>query len=1189
MTTGLDVVATAATGALAKQAVEILSQGGKGFFGWVGGGKVSQSTQQAIYTASKQYVQNYTSRHGLLKVLGMREPISLESIYTTVQLLDSEGLRSFRSLEELEKAYREQERSFRNPKARRQAGITVANETQYLMVLGAPGSGKSTFLRQIGLKALKGKKIGEFQHPCIPVLIELKRLTDRKIDLQEIITQEFEICNWPSASRFVKQALEKGRLLILLDGLDEVPAAKFIQVTETIRDFVDRYDQNRYIISSRNANLQPFHRFTDVVLAEFDDEQIEQFIGNWFSVEADRQTKTAQRCWNLLNQSENKAAKELAQTPLLLTFLCLVYNRAQTFPSNRSQLYQKALQILLEEWAAEKRILRETIYEGLSVELEEVLLAELAYQGFVADRLFFSQSELVEQIKHFLAENLNAPKQLSGKKVLEAMAVQQGILVERAENVYSFSHLVLQEYLVALYISDHNLYSDVVTKKHLTHSTWREVFLLVSGLARWGADNFLLLIEQHSQQYIKKSKVELLLNLATQKAKNLELPIIPASKRAITLIFWLNKTTLDLDLDSLYSILYRLDHDFFEKMNMEIISSPKEEKYMILKLIEGLDDFTDLNPPLMPILNLSEGEKRALENYFYLILLLIRAKESATRVSPQVWSSIKDRMFLVESSSASLVLEKTQRFFEQAGATLSSNKNGKRLEIIDLPKELRISLPISVAITLDETIEQIIVRLSKEYIEILDGRSRNIVIIVYPKIPSTIDRLEISKVRLRDQLTVIPIPLAEIENALTNANICQAILTEYMRRYIETANFFDDRNSISDRIFFFGRLKLLDQLKDDLSRCQGIGLFGLRKSGKTSVINQLQFVMREYPVARIDLQKYNDLHYGADLFNSIIQQLQQIVDNDEDTVDMNFEEFPSGTPAAKVAVEFIQRICMLSERLKSAGFKMPIVCFLDEVERIFPMQQDPRERVEEFNACFGTLRVLSQEQRNLSILVADVYPDCNRTNQWPQEGVPSNPVFSFFKEIFLSPFSSERETIEMLTTIASFMGLELDRYIARGIHYESGGYPYISRQLTRALYQKRLISSEKVKVSNAKSLCIDWEDILFDFYELSNYFEESIWKDLSKRDSKITMKILVIFASQVDFNMEIEEKTLTSLLENDFTVGEIRKAANWLISVGLISRCENPKNISFQVLSLIFFRWLKMQLSEEEISTWKII
>ncbi|WP_235526597.1 hypothetical protein [Nostoc piscinale] len=60
---------------------------------WEGGGRglrffgktLDEKTQELIFAASKQYVQNYQERHGILKVLGMREPVTLESVYTAVQ------------------------------------------------------------------------------------------------------------------------------------------------------------------------------------------------------------------------------------------------------------------------------------------------------------------------------------------------------------------------------------------------------------------------------------------------------------------------------------------------------------------------------------------------------------------------------------------------------------------------------------------------------------------------------------------------------------------------------------------------------------------------------------------------------------------------------------------------------------------------------------------------------------------------------------------------------------------------------------------------------------------------------------------------------------------------------------------------------------------------------------------------
>ncbi|MGK7935158.1 MAG: NACHT domain-containing NTPase [Xenococcaceae cyanobacterium] len=248
------------------------------------------------------------------------------------------------------------------------------------------GAGKSTFLRRVGLEALKEDK-GKLNHNCIPVMLELKQFNTSTIDLVSAIAEEFKHFGFPPSKKFATKLLEQGKLLVLLDGLDEVPKDFTNAVMDAIDNLVTSYKQNRFIASCRIAayrsNLK--HDFQVIELADFDDKQIKQFITNWFSSELDKQTKTAEKCWETLNQENNKAAKELAQTPLLLTFLCLVYNRKQSFPPNRSRLYNKALDILLEEWAAEQRRQQEEIYQGLHTDLEKVMLAEIAYQGFGND------------------------------------------------------------------------------------------------------------------------------------------------------------------------------------------------------------------------------------------------------------------------------------------------------------------------------------------------------------------------------------------------------------------------------------------------------------------------------------------------------------------------------------------------------------------------------------------------------------------------------------------------------------------------------------------------------------------------------------------------------------------------------------------------------------------------------------
>jgi predicted NACHT family NTPase len=188
-------------------------------------------------------------------------------------------------------------------------------------------------------------------------------------------------------------------LLILLDGLDELPIKNLNEAIIQIQNFVDQYDKIASLPPVTAAYRSSFRRFTNVVLADFD-AQIEQFICNWFHSEADKEAGTAEKCWQLLQKKENKGAKELAHTPLLLTFLCLVYDSSQSFPDNRSVLYRKALRILLEEWASEKRILRDEIYQGLHTELEDTLIRNCLYQFRVRPAISLS-ARLLRKSKPF--------------------------------------------------------------------------------------------------------------------------------------------------------------------------------------------------------------------------------------------------------------------------------------------------------------------------------------------------------------------------------------------------------------------------------------------------------------------------------------------------------------------------------------------------------------------------------------------------------------------------------------------------------------------------------------------------------------------------------------------------------------------------------------------------------------------
>ncbi len=706
------------------------------------GSDLDQKTKKLIYQASKQYILNYQKRYNRLRVLGMPQPVNLDDIYTEVQCLQPGDIRNFESITALEENYRHNgSRRLTNEKSARENGITIANQYTHLMILGQPGAGKSTFLRKIGLEALKGES-GKIQGEFIPVLLELKQFTTNKVDIYNIIEEEFRSCQLPLVKEFTNQLLRQGKLLLLLDGLDEVPNKNFELVIDKIQDFVQQYKQNKFIISCRTAAYrQKFNNFKEFIIADFNDQQIQQFIKNWFYSEVDKQLGTDQKCWNKINSEE--ATKELARTPLLLTFLCLEYDESQDLPKNRATLYGNALYILLRKWAAEKRLPKEAIYNQMGIDLEKIMLAEIAYHNFAADKLFFSQQEVLNQIQKFLSGNDNARKDLDLGKILDAITIEQGILVERARDVYSFSHLTLQEYLTAQYIDDHRLVEKLVTE-HLIDQRWKEVFLLVAGVMRGGADDLLLLMEKKAQSYINTRKLKALLKWAEQVTVGSQSDYKPVGKRAVAIAYANANAIANANANAVaiaivnanaiaivnananaiayananaiayanananaiaYAIIYANTYAYaitnaitYDITNanpyaiaiantnaitasIEYIQEVKKSKIynhklnltaLLTKLTTIQATIPDSSQPakvhrdfaksLITILlksfnltpkmvNLSQEEITALNNFLYANYLIIQCKEAAVRVSPKTWEAIEGRMLLLTNNN----------------------------------------------------------------------------------------------------------------------------------------------------------------------------------------------------------------------------------------------------------------------------------------------------------------------------------------------------------------------------------------------------------------------------------------------------------------------------------------------------------------------------------------------------------
>ena len=675
-----------------------------------------EEVRSRFHRPTEQYVDSYLRRHGRIQILRMSRAISITELYTRVRIIDPEIIESFESSEILQKNYLNSKyRSFNKKNLETENGIEVANAEQFLCVLGGPGIGKTTFLKKIGLEALLSNQ-GSYKHTKIPVLLELKHFANPESKLKDAIIKEFDISGFSNAPEFTDRRLEDGNLLVLLDGLDEVPSNNFNKVITAINDLSNQYSNNRFMVSCRTKAYKTYFKgFRNVLITEYDEDQMYHCIRNWFFADTklnkEQKKNYVEDCWKQLQDFKSIGTKELSQTPLLLTFICLVYRRNRTIIKDRAQLYTQALDILLKEWAEEKYLEGSwEIYKDLHLRLEKDLLAEIAYEGFKEDKLFFEKKELAVYITSFLSDNLNAPKSLDAGAVIDAMAIQQGIFVERSKDVFTFSHLTLQEFLCAEHIFQWNLQEQIVDK-YAIDDRWTEVFILLTGLMGRAAIKLLMELEKRINKYCDNPKINKWLNWVETQTENSKSNSSSEIKRIFTLVFLLDLFTLFMYNSSSSFSNLKLSNKALEiarfydtKMVIDLEQGRTDEKARAKDNMLGLyvdyalsstkflremflvepsklrilnrflinlsqDNQNDINTDLSDndvykinskisssldipsqFLDFSEKDIQDISDYLTTCLLMINCSKEAHVVSTKMWEAIKQRMFLPQNT-----------------------------------------------------------------------------------------------------------------------------------------------------------------------------------------------------------------------------------------------------------------------------------------------------------------------------------------------------------------------------------------------------------------------------------------------------------------------------------------------------------------------------------------------------------
>ena len=350
------------------------------------------------------------------------------------------------------------------------------------LVEGSPGIGKTTFCLKLAYDSTHGKIPTECSFPKFEFVLLLKcRDIDGNIMdtiREQLLPRDIEEKIVEKLLHFLKDIHNQERILIILDGLDELPEKSRHHVDELLHRRIFPFC---YVLATsrqeRGIEARKYFVF-DIHL------EIKGYTESDAIVYVRRHFKTigqSPKGERLIEEmQQNTFLNALQNNPLNLLLLCVVYEDYEgKLPSSRTELYQVIVQCLLRRYCAKRnqRAPRNDIALEKKFEKEILALGELAWICLLSDRYGFRESELDEfegRYPGMVARELGL---LYKEECLKRL---------KPEHEYCFLHKTFQEYVAAAYIAeklvneqfnvfDHFPFAVLVTK-------YPQVFIFVSGM-----------------------------------------------------------------------------------------------------------------------------------------------------------------------------------------------------------------------------------------------------------------------------------------------------------------------------------------------------------------------------------------------------------------------------------------------------------------------------------------------------------------------------------------------------------------------------------------------------------------------------------------------------------------------------------------------------------------------------------
>lgn len=318
-------------------------------------------------------------------------------------------------------------------------------ESKYVIIQGTGGIGKSMLLTHLFLSS--AEQINNTNK--IPIFLLLKDYKESICGIVDFIWKSVREYDLEVPQNDIIELLQQKRLVLLLDGLDEIQSTVIDSFNKDLEAFIKSYPGNNIIMTSRPVySFLSYSKFSLFYIQELSKEQAIELVKKleFWDIEGKNSFLEA------LNSKLYYSHRQFASNPLLLTIMLMTYSSFGEVPAKMHVFYSKAYETMSRLHDASKGSFKRPLHTKLTPEEFAKYFAQFCARTYKDEILEFDLRIFTTYMNKVLKKAIPEHKNIPPRDFLLDLTDNLCIMYHEGEQYY-FIHRSFQEYFAAVYFA----------------------------------------------------------------------------------------------------------------------------------------------------------------------------------------------------------------------------------------------------------------------------------------------------------------------------------------------------------------------------------------------------------------------------------------------------------------------------------------------------------------------------------------------------------------------------------------------------------------------------------------------------------------------------------------------------------------------------------------------------------------